>query len=70
MTNSREKAIRLTIITAVVSLLLSAVCCAAFVINLSGLMKPTEPAPADAGYSVSVVYCAGDAEVCEFTAVR
>ena len=61
MSDSRRKAIRLTIITAALSLLLSAVCCAAFILNVFNMAKPA-PAPAEDNYAVTAVICGEEAE--------
>ena len=60
MATSRARAIRIIIATAAVSLLLSAVCCAAFVMNVVGLMHGSEP-PAQTRQetSVSITWCSG-----------
>ena len=57
MSDSRKKAIRLTIITAAVSLLLSA----AFILNVFNMAKPA-PAPAEDNYAVTAVICGEEAE--------
>ena len=64
MSDSRKKAIRLTIITAAVSLLLSEECCvfcAAFILNVFIMAKPA-PAPAEDNYAVTAVICGEEAE--------
>lgn len=68
MTNSRSKAIRIIIATAAVSLLLSAVCCAAFVLNLTGLMHDGAARSAHKDAPVGFVWCAaGDDDAGEYT---
>ena len=70
MTNSRSKAIRIIIATAAVSLLLSAVCCAAFVLNLTGLMHDgaARSAQVPKDTPVGFVWCAaGDDDAGEYT---
>lgn len=67
MTIPKSKAIRITVVTAAVSLVLSAVCCAAFIFNLPGLLNAGEsskPAPAPENMTVSVVICGDSAQEC------
>ena len=72
MSGSRQKAIRITIITVAVSMLLGLVCCAAFVLNLAGLAQNEQlAAPDNPNVSVSIVWCAsedGPETVCYVTA--
>ncbi len=68
MTCSKHKAIRITIVTAAVSLLLSAVCAGAFILSLTG-----ESGGGSAGTYVqdsgtTIVMCAGDGQEDAFTA--
>ena len=64
MTSSKLKAIRITVITVAVSMLLSAVCCAAFVMNVTGLMQGSTDTTSAARSSVplSVVLSVEDVE--------
>ena len=63
MTSSKLKAIRITIITVAVSMVLSAACCAAFFLNLTGLMRGGDKAAAaHSSVPLSVVMSAEDAE--------
>ena len=63
MTSSKLKAIRITIITVAVSMVLSAACCAAFFLNLTGLMHSNDKAAAaHNSVPLSVVMSAEDAE--------
>lgn len=61
MANSRTRAIKIVVVTAAISLLLSAVCCAAFILNVFNMAKPA-PAPAEDNYAVTAVICGEEAE--------
>ncbi len=65
VTDSRNKAIRIIIATAAVSLLLSAICAAAFIMNMTGMFKNAEPVPARDNFAVYVSWCASEAEEAE-----
>lgn len=62
MSSSRTKAIRIVIATAAVSLLLSAVCAAAFVISMSGLFKSEVLKPAQSAEGVYTIWCTSEGE--------
>ena len=62
MTSSRDRAIRLTIITAVVSLLLSAVCTAAFVLSLTGALGTEDAPSAYAQEEHGMILCVGEGQ--------
>lgn len=69
MTCSKHKAIRITIVTAAVSLLLSAVCAGAFILSLTGVFGPGGSAGTyvqDSG--TTIVMCAGGGQEDAFTA--
>lgn len=58
MTSSRSKAIRITIVTAAISLLMSAICAAAFIMSMTGaLAQEHQPSAAAMPENVSMVWC-------------
>lgn len=61
MTSSRSKAIRITIVTAAISLLLSAICAAAFIMSMTGAFaQGPQSAAADMPEKVSMVWCVSE----------
>ena len=70
MTCSRRKAIRITIVTAAVSLLLSAVCAGAFILSMTGMLgtgNAQAVAYAQENDGTTRVMCVGEEQEDSFT---
>ena len=70
MTCSRRKAIRITIVTAAVSLLLSAVCAGEFILSMTGMLgtgNAQAGAYAQENDGTTIVMCVGEEQEDSFT---
>ena len=67
MANSRTRAIKIVVVTAAISLLLSAVCCAMFVMNVTGLFKHPSSAHSSENIGVYITWCSSEQPECEET---